>query len=165
MSAISCPASNSKLVSGIADLIALKDNKITIGIGTDGAASNNSLDMFKEMFLLSVLQKLKHNDPIAIKAEEIIQYATINNAKIMGLNNCCTLKPGQLADIIMHDLSKPSMRPINNIISNLVYAGSKDIIKMTMVNGKILYKDNQFLVDDVKMIYDKCQQIIERMKK
>ena len=165
LSAISCPASNSKLVSGIADLIALKDNKITIGIGTDGAASNNSLDMFKEMFLLSVLQKLKHNDPIAIKAEEIIQYATINNAKIMGLNNCCTLKPGQLADIIMIDLSKPSMRPINNIISNLVYAGSKDIIKMTMVNGKILYKDNQFLVDDVKMIYDKCQQIIERMKK
>ena len=65
----------------------------------------------------------------------------------------------------MIDLSKPSMRPINNIISNLVYAGSKDIIKMTMVNGKILYKDNQFLVDDVKMIYDKCQQIIERMKK
>ena len=165
LSAISCPASNSKLVSGIADLIALKDNKITIGIGTDGAASNNSLDMFKEMFLLSVLQKLKHNDPIAIKAEEIIQYATINNAKIMGLNNCCTLKPGQLADIIMIDLSKPSMRPINNIISNLVYAGSKDIIKMTMINGKILYKDDQFLVDDVKMIYDKCQQIIERMKK
>ena len=165
MSAISCPASNSKLVSGIADLITLKDNKITIGIGTDGPASNNSLDMFKEMFLLSVLQKLKHNDPIAIKAEEIIQYATINNAKIMGLNNCCTLKPGQLADIIMIDLSKPSMRPINNIISNLVYAGSKDIIKMTMVNGKILYKDNEFLFDDVKMIYDKCQQIIERMKK
>lgn len=165
LSAISCPASNAKLVSGIADLIKLKDNKITIGIGTDGAASNNSLDMFKEMFLLSVLQKLKHNDPIAIKAEEIIQYATINNAKIMGLNNCCTLKPGQLADIIMIDLSKPSMRPINNIISNLVYAGSKDIIKMTMVNGKILYKDNQFLVDDVKMIYDECQQIIERMEK
>ena len=54
---------------------------------------------------------------------------------------------------------------INNIISNLVYAGSKDIIKMTMINGKILYKDNQFLVDDVKMIYDKCQQIIERMNK
>ncbi|MGN1343908.1 MAG: amidohydrolase family protein, partial [Traorella sp.] len=165
LSVVSCPSSNSKLVSGIPDLIKLKDGNIRIGIGTDGAASNNSLDMFKEMFLLNVLQKLKHDDPIAIKAEEIIKFATIRNAEIMGLNDCRTLSKGQLADIIMIDLSKPSMRPFNNIISNIVYAGSKDLIKMTMVNGKILYKDNKFMFDDVDLIYNKCQEIIERMKK
>ncbi|MGM9857819.1 MAG: amidohydrolase [Bacilli bacterium] len=165
LNAVTCPASNSKLVNGTPDLVNFEKNNIKIGVGTDGAASNNSLDMFKEMFLLSVLQKLKHNDPVSIEANEIIKFVTINNAEIMGLDECRTLKAGQLADIIMIDLAKPNMRPINNIITNLVYAGSKDIIKMTMINGKILYKDNQFLVDDIKIIYTKCQQIIERMKK
>ena len=136
-----------------------------MGIGTDGAASNNSLDMFKEMSLLSYLAKLKKEDPIAISAPNILKMATVNNARIMGLNNCDILEVGKLADIIEIDLSKPSMRPLANIENNLVYAGSKDLIKRTMINGKILYEEGKFLInEDINHIYDVCQKYIDSLK-
>ena len=165
LNVVTCPCSNSKLTSGIPDLLDYYNNEIKIGIGTDGAASNNSLDMFKEMYLLSVLQKLKHNDPVAIKANEIIKFATYNNAHIMGMEEIDSLKVGKLADIIMIDLNKPSMQPINNIVSNLVYSGSKDIVKMTMIDGNILYFNGEYRLNvNVDDIYKKSQNIIDRIK-
>ena len=157
---VSCPASNMKLASGIANITKLLKEGVTVALGTDGPASNNSLDMFREMYLVTGLQKILNKDPVSIPAFEVLKMATVNGAIAMNLDNAKYLDEGQLADIIMIDLSRPQMQPINNIISNLVYSGSKDIIKMTMINGKVVYMDNKFYVDeDVNDIYRKVQEM------
>lgn len=161
---VSNPSSNMKLASGIAEIKKLLSNGVTIALGTDGPASNNALDMFREMYLVTGLQKIKNMDPVSIPAFEVIKMATVNGAKAMGLVDADTLEVNKLADLIMIDLSRPSMQPINNIINNLVYAGGKDCVKLTMVNGKILYRDGQFFVgEDIKEIYKKVQSLTEEL--
>ncbi len=161
---ITCPASNLKLASGIAPIYKYFKEGLNIAIGTDGAASNNSLDMFKEMYLVSTLQKVVNNDASCMDGFEVLKFATVNGAKAMGLSDIDVLEEGKIADIIMIDLSNPAMRPINNISKNIVYAGSKDIVKMTMINGKILYYNHEFFInEDINEIYKKAQQITERL--
>ncbi len=161
LSVISCPASNAKLASGICPLRKLLDHDVNVALGTDGAASNNSLDMFKEMYLANVFAKLINKDPSSISAFEILKMATVNGSKIMQLDEAMYLKENQLADIIMIDLSNPSMRPIHNVINALVYSGSKSLVKMTMINGKILYKDNVYYIDeDIDKLYEKAQKYV-----
>ena len=162
---VTCPASNAKLASGICPVSKYLENGLTIGVGTDGAGSNNSLDMFKEMYLVSALQKLSYKDASKMDGFEVLKMATVGSAKVLGLEDADVLKEGKLADIIMIDLNNPSMRPLNNIAKNIVYAGSKDIVKMTMVNGKILYYDHKFLLNEnVENIYKKAQEITERLR-
>lgn len=163
---ISCPCSNSKLVSGIAPISKMQEYGLNIALGTDGPSSNNSLDMFREMYLCSVLQKLKENDPTKAKAKDILKMATVNGAIAMGLDNADILEEGKLADIIMLDLDRPSMQPITHIEENIVYSGSKDIVKMTMINGKILYMDNKFYLNiDKDKIYEYGQNVVNRIRK
>ncbi|MCR5333109.1 MAG: amidohydrolase [Bacilli bacterium] len=163
---VTCPGSNLKLASGIAPLVRYKKEGLNIAIGTDGPASNNSLDMFKEMYLVSCLQKVVNKDASCMDGCEVLKMATVNSAHAMGLNNADVLAKDKYADIIMIDLKNPAMQPINNIKKNIVYAGSKDIVKMTMINGKILYMDHKFYIDeDVEEIYRKAQEITERLKK
>lgn len=162
---VTCPASNAKLASGICPVSKYLDNGLTLGIGTDGAGSNNSLDMFKEMYLVSVLQKLSHKDASKMDGFEVLKMATVGSAKVLGLDECDVLKEGKYADIIMIDLKSPSMQPLNNIAKNIVYSGSKDIVKMTMINGKILYYDHKFLIDeDIDAIYKKAQEVTNRLR-
>ncbi len=117
------------------------------------------------MYLASCLQKIVNKDPSVMDGFEVLKMATVNSALAMGLNNADVLDEGKLADIIMIDLKSPSMQPINNIAKNLVYAGSKDIIKMTMIDGKILYFDNKFSLDiDKDSIYSIAQAITNRLK-
>ena len=144
LSVVTCPGSNSKLASGIAPISHYLDEGLNIGIGTDGPASNNSLDMFKEMMLVTNLQKLQLSDPSVVPAYSVLKMATVGSARAMNLNDCDILAVGKKADIIEIDLSRPSMQPLNNIVNNIVYAGGKDIIKMTMINGKILYDSGLF---------------------
>ncbi len=166
LSAILNTGSNTKLASGIPNVKKLMEHDINIALGTDGAASNNCLNMFKEMALVSSLSKVTTGDASFLKAEDILKMATVNGAHAVGLMDCDVLEVGKLADIIMIDLKKPSMQPINNIVKNIVYAGSKDVIKMTMVNGKIVYMDGKFFVgDDIEKMYQKCQQISDRIIK
>ncbi len=161
---VSNPSSNMKLASGVAEIKKLLANKVTVALGTDGPASNNALDMFREMYLVTGLQKLILKDPVSIPAYEVLKMATVNGAKAMGLKDCDTLEPGKLADIIMIDLRRPSMQPLNNIINNVVYAGSKDVIKMTMINGKVLYYNNEFFIgEDINQIYKKVQQLTDEL--
>lgn len=163
---ITCPGSNLKLASGIAPINKYFNNGLRISIGTDGASSNNSLDIFKEMYLTSCLQKVINNDPSVMDGYDVLKFATVNSALTMGLNDCDILAKGKLADIIMIDLTKPSMQPINNIINNIVYSGSKDIIKMTMIDGKILYYDGKFnLPFSKEEIYSSTQKIADLLKK
>ena len=151
--------SNSKLASGICDVQKMSNMGINLAVGTDGPSSNNALDMFREMYLISVLQKLKYMD-----ANEILKAATSGSAKCMGLTDCDCIAEGKLADLMIIDLERPNMQPINNITKNLVYSGSKDDVKMTMINGKILYENGEFVNIDKEEIYAKAQEICNRLK-
>jgi 5-methylthioadenosine/S-adenosylhomocysteine deaminase len=164
-SIVSCPGSNSKLASGIAPLTKFVDAGVNLALGTDGPGSNNGLDFFYEMRLACVLQKLLNKDPASFDGLLALKAATIGGARAMGLENVSTLSKGQQADIVMIDLSKPDMRPLNNLAKNLVYAGAKDDVKMTMIAGKILYRDGKFFVgEDMASIYAKAQEITDRLK-
>jgi 5-methylthioadenosine/S-adenosylhomocysteine deaminase len=164
-SVVSCPGSNSKLASGIAPLTRFVKAGLNLGLGTDGPASDNGLDMFYEMRLACVLQKLLNKDAASFDALLALKAATVGSAMAMGLNDSLYLSKGQQADIVMIDLMKPNMRPLNNISKNLVYSGAKDDVKMTMVAGKILYMDGKFFVgEDVSAIYEKAQEITNRLK-
>ena len=164
LSVISCPGSNSKLASGVAPLYKYQKAGLNIALGTDGAASNNSLDMFKEMTLASFLQKLMIKDPVAIDAYDILKMATINGSKALGMEDTSTLEVGKLADIIEINLSSPCMQPFTDIVRNIVYAGNPSIVSMTMINGKILYDNGHFDVgENIQTIYDKCQEISDRL--
>ena len=162
---VTCPCSNLKLASGIAPLSRYQKAGLTIAIGTDGAGSNNALDMFREMYLVSALQKVTNKDPRVMDGFEVLKMATINGAHALGLNDSDVLDVGKYADIIMIDLKNPAMQPINNIAKNIVYSGSKDCVKMTMINGKILYYNHEFFVDqDVNKIIEKANEITKRLK-
>ncbi len=162
---VTCPGSNSKLASGVAPICKYLEKGLNVAIGTDGPASNNSLDMFKEMTLLYAMQKVTLKDPTALPAWEILKMATVNGAKAMGLTECDVLEVGKKADIIEIDLHKPNMQPLNNIINNIVYSGSKDNVKMTIINGKILYREGRFFIDeDIEDIYRKVSIIGDRIE-
>lgn len=163
--AVTCPCSNLKLASGIAPIYKFQKAGLNIAIGTDGAGSNNALDMFREMYLTSTLQKVSNKDPKAMDGYDVLKMATVNGAHALGLNNSDVLDVGKYADIIMIDLKNPAMQPINNIAKNIVYSGSKDCVKMTMINGKILYFNHEFFVDqDINDILRKADEVTQRLK-
>ena len=143
-------ASNLKLASGIAPIKRYLEEGIPVSIGTDGPASNNCLDMFREMFLVTGLSKAVCVDPVAVPAKEVLKMATVNGAIAMGLDCCDTLAEGKKADLIMIDLDQPNMQPINNIEKNIVYSGSKQNVIMTMVAGKVLYENGEFYIGSSK---------------
>ena len=165
LSVVTNPGSNTKLASGIAPIRRMMELGINIGIGTDGPASNNCLDMFREMFLTTGLAKLREKDAAVVDAGQVLYMATAGGAKACGLNECDALAEGKLADLIMIDLHQPNMQPLNNIAKNLVYSGSKQNVKLTMVNGRILYENGEFFVgEDPEYIYEKANQIIRRCR-
>lgn len=158
------PASNLKLASGIAPIKRFLEEGIPVAIGTDGAASNNCLDMFREMFLVTGLQKAVCDDPEAVPAMEVLKMATVNGAHAMGLSGCDTLSAGKKADLIMIDLQQPNMQPLQNIEKNLVYSGSKQNVKMTMIGGKVLYQDGVFYLDcPAEEIYRKANEFARKI--
>ena len=164
--AVTNPGSNTKLASGIAPISDFLKAGIPVAIGTDGPASNNCLDMFREMFLVTGLAKLKQKDASAVDAMEVLKMATVNGALAMGLRDADILAAGKLADIIMIDLMQPNMQPINNIPKNIVYSGSKSNVAMTMIGGRILYEKGRFfLTEQPEDIYRKAGQIKERLVK
>lgn len=165
MTAVTNPSSNLKLASGIAPVKRFVDEGINVAIGTDGAASNNCLDMFREMFLTSALAKVREMDAECIHADKILYMATTGGARAMGLYDCDRLAPGKKADLIMIDLQQPNMQPENNIVKNLVYSGSKQNVKMTMIDGRILYEDQKFDIGfEPEQVYRRANEIIRSMK-
>lgn len=166
---VTCPASNAKLASGVCPVAEYRKHGIPIAIGTDGPSSNNCLDFFREMFLVSVLAKLRERDAAFLDAMEVLRMATVNGAHCMHQPDCDVLAMGKKADIIMIDLNMPNMQPINNIAKNIVYSGSKINVRMTMVDGKILYQDGRFFIPrkDVtpELIYKNVESIRNRLMK
>ena len=154
------PASNMKLASGIAPLSRYVGEGMGLAIGTDGPASNNCLDMFREMFLAAALPKLRENDASAMDANTVLMMATSGGAKAMGLKDCDVLAAGKYAHLIMIDMTRPEMQQVCNLTKNLVYSGSKADVKMTMVAGKILYEDGRFNIgEDPSVIIQEVNRI------
>ncbi len=165
LTAVTCPAANLKLASGIMPLKRFYDYGINLAIGTDGAASNNCLDMFKEMFLASALAKVREMDAECISADRILYMATAGGARAMGLPECDRLAAGKKADLILIDLAQPNMQPENNPVKNLVYSGNKENVLLTMVNGRILYEKGKFCFGvDPGDVYREANEIVRSMK-
>ena len=144
--AVTNPCSNLKLASGVAPVDRLRAAGVPMAIGTDGAGSNNALDFFREMYLASVLQKPLCADASAGGADAVLEMACVGGARAMGLSDCDDIAPGKCADLVVIDLQRPNMQPVHNPARNLVYAGSKENVRLTMVNGRILYENGEFFV-------------------
>lgn len=143
-----CPRSNMKLASGIAPLPDMLERGMLPGLGTDGAASNNSLNMFAEMTMGALLHKAHTGDPTVCPAHAMLDMATLGGAGCMGQPLLGRLETGAPADIIALDLTAPQLLPMYNPVSHAVYAASGQEVRMTMVAGRILYKDGEFLTFD-----------------
>lgn len=156
------PASNAKLASGIAPICAMLEREIPLAIGTDGPASNNCLDMFREMFLVTGLAKLREQNAAACPAEAVLKMATVGGAAAMGLKDCDCITEGKQADLIVIDLHQPNMQPEHNLVKNLVYSGSKQNVLLTMVAGRILYENGQFFTgEDPEQIYEEVKKDLQ----
>ena len=156
------PASNAKLASGIAPICAMLEREIPLAIGTDGPASNNCLDMFREMFLVTGLAKLREQNATACPAEAVLKMATAGGAAAMGLKDCDCIAEGKQADLIVIDLHQPNMQPEHNLVKNLVYSGSKQNVLLTMVAGRILYENGQFFTgEDPEQIYEEVKKDLQ----
>ncbi|MBR1496036.1 MAG: amidohydrolase [Oscillospiraceae bacterium] len=161
---ISCPASNAKLASGIAPLARYQAAGLNIALGTDGPSSNNGLDMFREMYLACVLQKLQNMDAAACDAGDILLAACSGGARAIGLGDCDRVAPGKQADLIVIDLDQPNMRPIINIPKNLVYSGSRENVVLTMVAGRVLYENGEYFVGaEPGKIYEDAERELKAM--
>ena len=162
--AVTNPCSNLKLASGIAPLDRLRAAGIPLAIGTDGAGSNNALDFFREMYLASVLQKVQNADAAAGGADAVLEMACVGGARAMGLDDCDDIAEGKRADLAVIDLRRPNMQPVHNILHNLVYAGSKENVRLTMVNGRVLYENGEFFVGvEPEALYAKCNAHVREM--
>lgn len=153
-----CPASNLKLASGIAPIKALVDAGINVGIGTDGAASNNTLDMFAEMRLAALLAKGSSSDAEAVPAWKALEMATINAATALGMDqDIGSIEVGKLADIVALDMSSPETMPCYDPASHLVYAASRQQVTHVWVQGNLVLQDRQLVNIDSRELSEKAK--------
>lgn len=136
------PSSNMKLASGIAPVYEYNQNGVNVSIGTDGVSSNNNLDMFSEMKLATLLQKVDQLNPQAVPAQETLDMATVNGAKALGIN-AGQISEGKLADIVLVDTKVPHMTPVRNALSNIVYSSLGTDVNTVICNGNILLEDKE----------------------
>ena len=143
------PVSNMKLGSGVAPVPEMLAAGIPVALGTDGAASNNSLDMFKEMKFAALLNKVHRLDPVAVPAMSALEMATVNGAIALGRGNeLGSIEVGKKADLVLVDLEKPHLTPLHNVISHLVYSAVGSDVETTIVDGRILMLERRVLILD-----------------
>ncbi|MEM2565021.1 MAG: amidohydrolase family protein, partial [Candidatus Bathyarchaeia archaeon] len=131
--------SNMKLASGIPRIKDLLDAGITVGLGTDGPASNNSLDMFDTMKIAALLQKIKYSNPRVLPAKKVIEMATIDGARALGLDGLVgSLEVGKRADLILLDARKPHLTPLHDVYAALVYSARGSDVDTVIIDGKII---------------------------
>jgi 5-methylthioadenosine/S-adenosylhomocysteine deaminase len=138
---------------------------LNMAIGTDGPASNNALDMFREMYLACALQKLKYMDAAEFGAENALWMATAGSALAMGLTDCDCIAVGKKADLLVIDMNTPNMQPVHDVAKNIVYSGSKQNVIMTMINGKVLYENGVYHIDEpVEEIYARANKMLKSFR-
>jgi 5-methylthioadenosine/S-adenosylhomocysteine deaminase len=160
------PESNMKLASGIAPVPDMLKAGVTVGLGTDGCASNNNLDLFQEMDTAAKIHKVHRLDPTTMAAETVVRMATREGAQVLGMGGFTgSLKPGLKADIILIDLKKPHLTPLYNEYSHLVYAVKGDDVKTSIINGRVVMKDRKLLSIDEDEAMDRVTRIAVRIRK
>ncbi len=146
------PTSNMKLGSGFAPVAKALEKGVNVALGTDGCASNNNLNMFEEMHLTALIHKGLSLDPTTLSAMDIVNMATVNGARALGRDDTGVLKAGMKADIAAIDLDAPHLTPYSDIPSLLVYSAQGSDVCMTMVDGKILYENGEYLTIDAERV-------------
>lgn len=145
-----CPASNAKLGSGVADVMAMREAGVRIALGTDGVASNNNHNMFKDLYLLALMHRADAMNPVGLDSSELIRIATKNGALSQGREDCGSMSVGSKADVVVLDASTPWMQPIEGVASGVVYSAQGSDVRLTMVDGNVLYRDGAWPTIDVE---------------
>jgi 5-methylthioadenosine/S-adenosylhomocysteine deaminase len=144
------PGSSMKLAAGVAPVPEMLKSGICVGLGTDSAASNNTLDMFREMDLAAKIHKAVSLDPTVMSAQSIVQMATLGGAKLLGLQDVIgSVETGKLADLILVDLNQPHLTPLYHPYSQLVYAARGADVKTSIINGKLVMENRRLLTIDL----------------
>jgi 5-methylthioadenosine/S-adenosylhomocysteine deaminase len=152
------PASNLKLASGIAPIVKMLDAGVNVALGTDGASSNNALDMLADMRLAAIVQKCAANDPTALPPRTAIHMATRMGARAMGFSDAGLLKPGMKADMALIAADRTNMIPMADPLANVAYAAQGLDVRLTMVDGEIVYEDGRFTNFDAAEVLAKARE-------
>jgi 5-methylthioadenosine/S-adenosylhomocysteine deaminase len=147
-----CPVSNMKLAGGFCKVEKMLRSGVKVAIGTDSAASNNNLNLFKDIHTFSVLYKCSSGNPAAITPKQSITAATSAGARAQGREDCGVIKVGAKADLIVLNTNLPHMHPIHDMLNNVVFASQGSDVCLTMVDGEVLYKDGAYLTLDIEKI-------------
>ena len=160
------PESNMKLASGIAPVPALRKAGVPVGLGTDGAASNNDLDMFEAMRQAALLHKLASKDPRTLPAGDVIGMATIEGARAVGLDRQIgSLEPGKRADLIVVGMHSARQTPMYDPLSHLVYATRGDDVRTTIVNGRVLMREKKVMTLDETAVLAEARTLADQVRK
>ncbi|MEG2915775.1 MAG: amidohydrolase [Oscillospiraceae bacterium] len=154
-----CPSSNLKLGSGIAPIKEMIEKGIRVGIGTDGAASNNNLNMHEEVNLASILHKGVNKNSEDFGPQKMLKMACEDAAAAQGRNDCGVLKVGNKADIVVFDLNKPHLCPVYDALATIMYSANASDICLTMVDGKVLYKNGVYTTIDIEKVLFNANRI------
>jgi 5-methylthioadenosine/S-adenosylhomocysteine deaminase len=160
------PESNMKLSSGTAPVVAYRKAGVNVGLGTDGAASNNDLDMFEAMRQAAFQQKLVTTDPTAISAPEALELGTMGGARVLGQQaRIGSIETGKRADLIIVGMSKPRQQPLFDPVAQIVYASRGDDVETTIVNGKVLMRDRKVLTMDAARVLSEARAAADLVRK
>jgi 5-methylthioadenosine/S-adenosylhomocysteine deaminase len=160
-----CPESNMKLASGMAPVAELLARGVPVGLGTDGCASNNNLDLLQEMDTAAKLQKVRYLDPTVLPATQALDLATRGSARVLGLKGQVgELQPGFKGDLIILDLDQPHLTPMYDPYSHLVYAARGTDIETVVVHGRVVVKDRQLLTFDLDETLNKARELAKGVK-
>jgi 5-methylthioadenosine/S-adenosylhomocysteine deaminase len=152
--------SNMKLASGVAPIPRLLDEGICVGLGTDGCASNNNLDLFLEMDTVAKLHKAKTLDPTVMDAQTVLKMATLNGAQVLGLESIIgSLEPGKKADLIIVDTAKPHLTPMYNPVSHMVYAARGSDVTTVIIDGTVVMADGQIQTMNLDSVLNDVNRI------
>lgn len=155
-----CISSNLKLGSGIAPISRYLDQGINVVVATDGAASNNNLDMMEEIHLAAMAGKGMFQDPTILGPEQVLKMATVNGAQAQGRWDCGVIEAGRRADFIILELDRPHLIPVHSLISNIVYSAQSSDLYMTVIDGKPVYKNGEFLtIDRERVMYEVSRRV------
>jgi 5-methylthioadenosine/S-adenosylhomocysteine deaminase len=160
------PESNMKLASGVAPVPDMISLGVIVGLGTDGCASNNNLDMFQEMDMAAKLHKVHRLDPTVMNAETVVDMATRKGAKVLGMERLVgSLRPGMKADITIINLNKPHLTPIYHEYSHVVYAANGADVETVLINGRVVMRDRKLLTIDEEEVMARVRDIAQRIRK
>ncbi len=163
VSVVHNPTSNMKLGSGFAPIQKMIDAGLNVALGTDGAASNNNLNLFEEMHLAAITHNGFEKDPTIMKPETVLDMATVNGAQVQRRTGCGSIKCGNRADFIVLDMHKPHLTPCLDVPALLVYSAQASDVWMTVCDGRELYRNGEYLTIDAERVYHDVREVTKKL--